>query len=546
MLRYSQLPEDVRAALAFGRPLRDEIELARTNGRGAIVVLGCGDCHAHLMSEGDRGTWPLTGRTIFTNAAIDGAIILDPSLQSIVHKYATLKPTIAMKATGPGTRHAMGSGFAAQTQHPVIVVSEETQHVTLYLGDDRLLLRGQAELRASVDAEMQLLRTTLQTRPRIGGSRRRIPADEQAAVEAAIRTIQENLAELGTSGEAQGAECATIARQLGLAAMLSVPAPGVERDTVLGPVDLTVRLLGEVYVDDKLVTGFAADVLIMLALSEERRIPSHILQSALADDGRALEKAVGALRELGVDIAEQRGNYIMELEPILDTDEFVIGVQELPESPRPAQVDRLLSLWRGDPATLHPNTTGHWHVVNTARTELLRRIRMMTVHEQRGLPGLRTFITHFAPNKMPPWVSGIASLNGRLGNRKRVLIVEDRMADTFVDVLGRQYDCVPLRSLPDWHQFSGEDELDFDAALVDLHLTAAGNDAQGVEILEFLRDNDGPPAMLISSAPEAGDTDALKEKYGLSGIYFKGPHDSVPNLAASMDRVIREGRSAHK
>ncbi|WP_158263007.1 diadenylate cyclase [Amycolatopsis sp. CA-128772] len=547
MLQYSQLPAEVRAGLAFGQPLRDGIELARARGRGTIVVLGCGECHASLMSGGDSGIWLTTGQAIFTNAQVDGATILGPGLESIVRKYVNLEAGAGPDATDPGARHAMAAGFAAQSGHPVIAVSNERKQVTLYMREERLLLRAQAELKATVEGHLQLLRTMLTVYPQRGGSRRRLPADERVRAEAAIRAIQEDLAELGSQGAVQAAECATIARELGLAEAGPVAASEGEFDAVPRLEEPEVRLLGEVYVEDKLVKGFAADVLIMLALSDERRIPVHVLQNALGEeDESALEEGIVALRESGLGIAKERGDCFLESEPVLDSDEFMTGVRDLPESPRPGQVDRLLSLWRGDPAALHPNTSGHWHEVYRVRNELLKRIRKMTVHEQRGLPGLKTFIAHFAANKLPSWVSGVASLNGRVGDRKRVLIVEDRMADTFVDVLGRHYDCVPLRSLPDWRQFSDEDDLDFDAALVDLHLTAAGNDAQGVAVLEHLRDNDGPPAMLISSAPEAGDIDALKEKYGLSGVYLKGPNDSLPDLVLSMDRVIRKGRPALK
>ncbi|MFG1645714.1 diadenylate cyclase [Amycolatopsis sp. NPDC049252] len=543
MLQFSELPADIRAGLVFGQLLRDDVELARTQGKGVIVVLGCGGCHASLMTGGDWGSWPMTGRAIFTNAAIDGAMILDPSLEVIVCKHATLAPEIARHAPDPGARHAMAAGFAAQTNHPVIAVSQERQLVTLFVGNEQLTLRTKAELQATVEHQLQLLRTTLTIHARRGSSRRSIPASVRTEAESTVQAIQVVLAELGPTGDAQAAECRAIARELGLTS--AIPAPATEGDATRGSEEPAVRLLGDVYVDDKPVTGFAADILIMLALTDERRIPIHVLQSTLGEEGeRALEQGIGTLRELGLEILTQRGDCLMELELALDTEEFVAGVQDLPDSPRPAQVDRLLSLWRGDPTALHPNTSGYWHEVYTARAELLRRIRKMTVHEQRGLPGLRTFITHFAPNRIPSWVSGIASLNGRVGDRKRVLIVEDRMADTFVDVLGWQYDCVPLRSLQDWRQFSAEDDLDFDAALVDLHLTAAGNDAQGVEILEYLRDNGGAPAMLISSAPEAGDIDALKEKYGLSRIYLKAPNDSVPHLITSMELVIREGRPA--
>jgi hypothetical protein len=529
MSKMPELPRHIRAEVAFGLPLRSGVELVRSVGEGTIVVLGCDGCHEHLVGIGDTVDEPVTAGAVLRAARNDGATILSPDLLRIVRKHTVLNPQPETLTSDRGLRHVTAARFSAQTNHPVVVVSEERRDVTLFVGKDRFTLPEKADLRTKI--------TDLMAIP------------DFASDEPTLRLLEGHFAELGSEDvELRRRYEATV-----IAAGSAPPIPAAA-GSAHQPVATAsradkrsrrIRLLGPVFVDDELVTGSAANVLITLALSRNQQAPIHVLANVLGSDAptNALDLAMNRLHALGLQIClDHNSSYVLDLgETKLDADEFINGVRNLPDPPRAAEMDHLMSLWRGDPTALHPRTRAFWHDLTTARMTFLQRVKEMPRREQRGLQGLDTFISHF-PTRMPPWVFGVAALNGRRPGRERVLIVEDRIADVFVDQLGRQYDCVPLRSLQDWRDFVNEGDLDFDAALVDFHLTEAGNDAQGVEVLEYLRDHKGPPTTLISSAPKHGDLESLKRKYGLSGIYLKGPDDSLPALLSAIGRSINEGR----
>jgi diadenylate cyclase len=143
-------PLELRAALAFGQPLRDGIELVRELGGGTIVVLGYDATEAPLLDGGDAVDQPVTDEAI-QRAHSDGATILNDGLDRITRKHTKLTPWPTTPVTSLGARHAAAERYAAQTGRPVVVVSAERRTVTLFANDKRYVLHKKAELRTAVE-----------------------------------------------------------------------------------------------------------------------------------------------------------------------------------------------------------------------------------------------------------------------------------------------------------------------------------------------------------------------------------------------------------
>ncbi|WP_053717777.1 tetratricopeptide repeat protein [Saccharothrix sp. NRRL B-16348] len=199
----------LRAALAFGRPLRDGLELVRGQSHlGTIVVLGCGPCHESQLDGGDVVDRALTDEAILRAARDDNATVLDAGLGRIVRKNTELRTSLSTRASGGGTRHKNGERFSVETGHPVAVVSEERQTITVFHGERKYLLRTRDELRDEIRDLMAGLRSAL--------SRRERQASGEDRLRAVLAEVGEHLVELGAPGRALHTECALIAAELGV------------------------------------------------------------------------------------------------------------------------------------------------------------------------------------------------------------------------------------------------------------------------------------------------------------------------------------------
>ncbi|MDT0329349.1 tetratricopeptide repeat protein [Nocardiopsis lambiniae] len=216
MADHPEPPSEVRAALAFGRPLRDGLELVRANRRGTMVVLGCDVEHERLFGNGGREIdEAVTAEKIHRAAQNDGATILSADLERIAREGVFLGPRATRSTDTGGTRHFIAASWAEQTGRPVVAVSEERRTVTLYLGTDRHLLRTDAELRSEIDDAMNALR---EIRRLLRDSRVSGPA-EQAGLGDARALLDElggHLIEQGARRRGLSIECSAIAMGLGL------------------------------------------------------------------------------------------------------------------------------------------------------------------------------------------------------------------------------------------------------------------------------------------------------------------------------------------
>jgi hypothetical protein len=134
------------------------------------------------------------------------------------------------------------------------------------------------------------------------------------------------------------------------------------------------------------------------------------------------------------------------------------------------------------------------------------------------------------PQPSPPTVaSGPA--------RPRLLIVEDQVGPTISHLLAG-YECELVTSIEMWWQLVEDGDLQFDAALVDLHLTPRMNDEYGGEILRFLHERTPPiPALLMSVSP-TGWGPELQRRYGAVGVFYKDRDNRFQGIRQAVDELL--------
>lgn len=85
---------------------------------------------------------------------------------------------------------------------------------------------------------------------------------------------------------------------------------------------------------------------------------------------------------------------------------------------------------------------------------------------------------------------------------KKLLIVEDEIGETIVDVLEEEgYECTLITSYAAWKKLRDKGLVGFDGALVDLHLHSR-DDAMGMHIIKYLRDSTEIPTAMVTTNPQ--------------------------------------------
>ncbi len=134
---------DLRSALAFvapGTALREGLERILRGRTGALIVLG----HDRQVESVSTGGFALdvefTATRLRELAKMDGAIIVDASVQRILAAGVHLMPDPSITTEETGTRHRTADRVARQTGLPVVSVSASMHIIAVYLDGTRHVL----------------------------------------------------------------------------------------------------------------------------------------------------------------------------------------------------------------------------------------------------------------------------------------------------------------------------------------------------------------------------------------------------------------------
>jgi CheY-like chemotaxis protein len=316
-----------------------------------------------------------------------------------------------------------------------------------------------------------------------------------------------------------------------------------------------VDILGEIRLrsfvgEEAPLTPTQAAVLARLVLARGSVVHERLLRDLLPQQGgdSAVEKHVSGvralLRPMGVTVPDKRpGGYLVLVDGmVVDAYEFQGQLAELSGEYTAQRAAELLAMWRNDPRSLYPRLPAPaWREVFQARDELLA----MIAREATVPPGWARFAELFPDD---PAVQDVAKLlrdapaGAKTSAAERLLIVEDRIGDRLCSRL-TPYECLLVRSLAEWRRLLREKgrNLDFDAAIVDLHLTEHDDDCGGLDVLEYLRDNHPEiPAILLTAHIKPGIVEDMKEKYRIALIIHKDESGSIADIRNAVTRVLRQ------
>ncbi|WP_158853236.1 AfsR/SARP family transcriptional regulator [Saccharothrix deserti] len=306
-----------------------------------------------------------------------------------------------------------------------------------------------------------------------------------------------------------------------------MPPRAVDKDS-----RVAIRVLGAVEADRAGVpvpelTRARAEVLALVALSGERGITQHDLAYLLPTDGitaDALHRRVSDLRnKCGIaiqDLRQGQNRYVLAPESIesIDAELFVNAVAALPAEPTIDELDRLMGLWRDDPAIGWGGPLrGPWERVVRTRATLIDHL--VRHPELSGSVEAERFASLFPALPELATVRSASTRRNRL--RPRLLVVEDQIMADIREILDSEFDIVPVSSLTEWNDI--RDRLAVDGALVDFHLTDNSDGYGTTVIAEHLRRHTEIPVALMSVAvpPRYHDQGDMRVKYRLVDIVQK-------------------------
>ncbi len=148
---------DALARVAPGTPLRDGLDSIVAGKTGALIVVGEQAGVAALCDGGFALGTPFSPQRLFELAKMDGAIVLDANVRTILRANVHLQPDSRLPASETGTRHRTAERVARQTGALVISVSQRRDIVTLYLRDEHRALDDIRVLLARADQALQTL-----------------------------------------------------------------------------------------------------------------------------------------------------------------------------------------------------------------------------------------------------------------------------------------------------------------------------------------------------------------------------------------------------
>ena len=123
--------------------------------------------------------------------------------------------------------------------------------------------------------------------------------------------------------------------------------------------------------------------------------------------------------------------------------------------------------------------------------------------------------------------------------QKRVLVVDDKVADHLADLLG-ECDCTPVHNLKEFKPYEAQLN-EFDLVLVDVHLTDSYMDHQGLEIVNRIVSAETDVLVLgITMKPINGATRAWQRKHDLAELIQKSGDDETADFTS----VLQEVRAA--
>ena len=145
---------------APGTALRGALDMVLAAHLGALICIGDEE---RVLASGDDG-FPLniafTANRLFELSKMDGAIVIDEGLTTILRANFHLNPDPSMPTSETGMRHRTAARMSMVTDAIVVSVSERRGHIGVYVHGRSFQLRSAAELTNEVSQLVVALQTS--------------------------------------------------------------------------------------------------------------------------------------------------------------------------------------------------------------------------------------------------------------------------------------------------------------------------------------------------------------------------------------------------
>lgn len=145
------------AMVAPGRAMRDGLDRIRQSGKGALIVLGDGPDVLDICSGGFLLDAAYSPQRLQELSKMDGAIILAADASRIARANVHLVPDPSVPTSETGTRHRTAERVARSIDVPVVAVSEDMSVITVYVGENKVVLLPPTELVFRANQALQTL-----------------------------------------------------------------------------------------------------------------------------------------------------------------------------------------------------------------------------------------------------------------------------------------------------------------------------------------------------------------------------------------------------
>ena len=120
-----------------GQALRNGVDLIADKKTGALIVIGTSARLEKISSGGIAlNNCSYTPEMLSELAKMDGAIVVDVSVNNILKANVHLNPSDDIATSQTGTRHRTAERVSVETQLSVIAVSEESSTIKVFNGND--------------------------------------------------------------------------------------------------------------------------------------------------------------------------------------------------------------------------------------------------------------------------------------------------------------------------------------------------------------------------------------------------------------------------
>lgn len=155
--KVDKTKSEILQLVSPGTPLRDGIDNVLRANTGGLIVVGYNEKVKAIVEGGFKIACPFTPSALYELAKMDGAIVLNESIDKILLANAQLVPDTVFSSNETGMRHRTAERVAKETKALVIAISQRRNIITVYQGNFRYALKDIGVILTKANQAVQTL-----------------------------------------------------------------------------------------------------------------------------------------------------------------------------------------------------------------------------------------------------------------------------------------------------------------------------------------------------------------------------------------------------